>query len=393
MNKKVECNWGGRSISIETGKIAKQTNGAVTVQYGDSIVLVTAVASKEPREKVSFFPLTVDYQEMTYAAGKIPGGFFKREGRPNEREILTSRFIDRPLRPLFPDGFTHDVQIIATVLSADPENNPDILAIIGASAALEISNIPFNGPIAGVRVGRINDTFVINPSPEQLKNSTLEIIIAGTKEAVVMVEGEATMQPEAVISDAISFGHQSLMDIVNLQLELKSSVGKQKMEFAPLSIDENLRQDVINIAAEKIAQAIRIPQKLERYETLRQIEKSTVEALLAKYEESELEISTVLDDLQKKTIRELISKEKTRIGGRAYDQIRHISSEVSVLPRTHGSALFTRGETQVLASTTLGTTADEQRIDSVMQMGSKAFMLHYNFPPFSVGEGQIFTFS
>ncbi len=386
MNKKVECNWGGRSISIETGKIAKQTNGAVTVQYGDSIVLVTAVASKEPREKVSFFPLTVDYQEMTYAAGKIPGGFFKREGRPNEREILTSRFIDRPLRPLFPDGFTHDVQIIATVLSADPENNPDILAIIGASAALEISNIPFNGPIAGVRVGRINDTFVINPSPEQLKNSTLEIIIAGTKEAVVMVEGEATMQPEAVISDAISFGHQSLMDIVNLQLELKSSVGKQKMEFAPLSIDENLRQDVINIAAEKIAQAIRIPQKLERYETLRQIEKSTVEALLTKYEESELEISTVLDDLQKKTIRELISKEKTRIGGRAYDQIRHISSEVSVLPRTHGSALFTRGETQVLASTTLGTTADEQRIDSVMQMGSKAFMLHYNFPPFSVGE-------
>jgi len=386
MNKKVECNWGGRSISIETGKIAKQTNGAVTVQYGDSIVLVTAVASKEPREKVSFFPLTVDYQEMTYAAGKIPGGFFKREGRPNEREILTSRFIDRPLRPLFPDGFTHDVQIIATVLSADPENNPDILAIIGASAALEISNIPFNGPIAGVRVGRINDTFVINPSPEQLKNSTLEIIIAGTKEAVVMVEGEATMQPEAVISDAISFGHQSLMDIVNLQLELKSSLGKQKMEFAPLSIDENLRQDVINIAAEKIAQAIRIPQKLERYETLRQIEKSTVEALLAKYEESELEISTVLDDLQKKTIRELISKEKTRIGGRAYDQIRNISSEVSVLPRTHGSALFTRGETQVLASTTLGTTADEQRIDSVMQMGSKAFMLHYNFPPFSVGE-------
>lgn len=386
MNKKVECNWGGRSISIETGKIAKQTNGAVTVQYGDSIVLVTAVASKEPREKVSFFPLTVDYQEMTYAAGKIPGGFFKREGRPNEREILTSRFIDRPLRPLFPDGFTHDVQIIATVLSADPENNPDILAIIGASAALEISNIPFNGPIAGVRVGRINDTFVINPSPEQLKNSTLEIIIAGTKEAVVMVEGEATMQPEAVISDAISFGHQSLMDIVNLQLELKSSVGKQKMEFAPLSIDENLRQDVINIAAEKIAQAIRIPQKLERYETLRQIEKSTVEALLAKYEESELEISTLLDDLQKKTIRELISKEKTRIGGRAYDQIRNISSEVSVLPRTHGSALFTRGETQVLASTTLGTTADEQRIDSVMQMGSKAFMLHYNFPPFSVGE-------
>jgi polyribonucleotide nucleotidyltransferase len=386
MNKKVECNWGGRTISIETGKIAKQTNGAVTVQYGDSIVLVTAVASKEPRDKVSFFPLTVDYQEMTYAAGKIPGGFFKREGRPNEREILTSRFIDRPLRPLFPDGFTHDVQIIATVLSADPENNPDILAIIGASAALEISNIPFKGPIAGVRVGRISDQFVINPSHEQLKESTLEIIIAGSKDAVVMVEGEATMQPEAVISDAISFGHQSIMDIIDMQLELKSSVGKQKMEFASLSIDENLKQDVVDIAAEKIAQAIRIPQKLERYETLRQIEKSTIEALLPKYEDCELEIGTVFDDLQKKTIRDLISKEKIRIGGRSFDQIREISSEVSVLPRTHGSALFTRGETQVLASTTLGTTADEQRIDSVMQNGSKAFMLHYNFPPFSVGE-------
>jgi polyribonucleotide nucleotidyltransferase len=386
MSKKIESNWGERTFSIETGKIAKQTNGAVTVQYGDSIVLVTAVASKEPREKVSFFPLTVDYQEMTYAAGKIPGGFFKREGRPNEREILTARFIDRPLRPLFPEGFTHDVQIIATVLSADPECNPDILAIIGASAALEISNIPFNGPIAGIRVGRVDDQFIINPSHEQLENSTLEIIIAGSKDAVVMVEGEATMQPESVISDAISFGHQSMLDIVTMQQELKASLGKPKMNFVPLSIDENLKQDVIDAAAEKIAQAIRIPQKLERYEALRQIEKSTTEELLPKYEESELEISSVLDDLQKKTIRELISKEKIRIGGRTYDQIRDISSEVSILPRTHGSALFTRGETQVLASTTLGTTADEQRIDSVMQNGSKAFMLHYNFPPFSVGE-------
>ena len=386
MRKKIESNWGGRAFSIETGKIAKQTNGAVTVQYGDSIVLVTAVASKEPREKVSFFPLTVDYQEMTYAAGKIPGGFFKREGRPNEREVLTSRFIDRPLRPLFPDGFTNDVQIIATVLSADPECNPDILAIIGASAALEISNIPFNGPIAGVRVGRIDDQFIINPSHEQLQNSTLEIIIAGSKDAVVMVEGEANMQPESVISEAISFGHQSIMDVVNMQQELKASVGKPKMEFVPLSIDENLKQDVVDAASEKIAQAIRIDEKLERYEALRQIGKSTIEALLPKYEDQEREISTVCDNLEQKIIRELISKERTRIGGRAFDEIRDITSEVSILPRTHGSALFTRGETQVLVSTTLGTTADEQRIDSVMQNSSKAFMLHYNFPPFSVGE-------
>ena len=242
-------------------KLQNRPMESVTVHYGDSIVLVTAVASKEPREKVSFFPLTVDYQEMTYAAGKIPGGFFKREGRPNEREVLTSRFIDRPLRPLFPDGFTNDVQIIATVLSADPECNPDILAIIGASAALEISNIPFNGPIAGVRVGRIDDQFIINPSHEQLENSTLEIIIAGSKDAVVMVEGEANIQPESVISDAISFGHQSIMDVVNMQQELKASVGKPKMELVPPSIDENLKQDVIDAASEKIAQAIRIDQR------------------------------------------------------------------------------------------------------------------------------------
>jgi polyribonucleotide nucleotidyltransferase len=386
MSTKYESDWGGRTISIETGKIAKQTSGAVTVQYGDSVVLVTAVASKEPREKISFFPLTVDYQEMTYAAGKIPGGFFKREGRPNEREVLTSRFIDRPLRPLFPDGFTHDVQIIATVLSADPENNPDILAIIGASAALEISDIPFKGPIAGVRVAKIDDQFIINPSYEQFSQSTLDIIIAGSKEAVVMVEGEADILSEEVISDAITFGHQSLMPIIQIQEELKASVGKPKMNFSPPVTDEALQQDVIQVAAEKISRAIRIPEKLERYEALRQAGKATIEELLPRYEDRETEIHTLFDNLEKKIIRELITKDKTRIGGRNFDEIREISCETGTLPRTHGSALFTRGETQVLASTTLGTSADEQRIDSVMHNGSKSFMLHYNFPPFSVGE-------
>ena len=386
MSTKYESDWGGRTISIETGKIAKQTSGAVTVQYGDSVVLVTAVASKEPREKISFFPLTVDYQEMTYAAGKIPGGFFKREGRPNEREVLTSRFIDRPLRPLFPDGFTHDVQIIATVLSADPENNPDILAIIGASAALEISDIPFKGPIAGVRVAKIDDQFIINPSYEQFSQSTLDIIIAGSKEAVVMVEGEADILSEEVISDAIAFGHQSLMPIIQIQEELKASVGKPKMNFSPPVTDEALQQDVIQVAAEKISSAIRIPEKLERYEALRQAGKATIEELLPRYEDRETEIHTLFDNLEKKIIRELITKDKTRIGGRNFDEIREISCETGTLPRTHGSALFTRGETQVLASTTLGTSADEQRIDSVMHNGSKSFMLHYNFPPFSVGE-------
>ena len=386
MSTKYESDWGGRTISIETGKIAKQTSGAVTVHYGDSVVLVTAVASKEPREKISFFPLTVDYQEMTYAAGKIPGGFFKREGRPNEREVLTSRFIDRPLRPLFPDGFTHDVQIIATVLSADPENNPDILAIIGASAALEISDIPFKGPIAGVRVAKIDDQFIINPSYEQFSQSTLDIIIAGSKEAVVMVEGEADILSEEVISDAIAFGHQSLMPIIQIQEELKASVGKPKMNFSPPVTDEALQQDVIQVAAEKISSAIRIPEKLERYEALRQAGKATIEELLPRYEDRETEIHTLFDNLEKKIIRELITRDKTRIGGRNFDEIREISCETGTLPRTHGSALFTRGETQVLASTTLGTSADEQRIDSVMHNGSKSFMLHYNFPPFSVGE-------
>ncbi|MBW1839808.1 MAG: polyribonucleotide nucleotidyltransferase, partial [Deltaproteobacteria bacterium] len=386
MIKKVETEWGGRTLSIETGKVAKQTSGAVIVQYGDSIVLVTAVASKEPREKISFFPLTVDYQEMTYAAGKIPGGFFKREGRPSEREILTSRFIDRPLRPLFPDGFTHEVQIIATVLSADAENHPDILAIIGASAALEISDIPFKGPIAGIRIGRIDNQFIINPSCEQLEKNTLELIIAGSREAIVMVEGEADIQPEEVILDALSFGHQSLINILDIQQELKSALGKTKIAFNPPSLDETLYQAVSSIANDKIKQAIRISDKLERNETLRQIGKSTLEELLPEHEDKETEISSILDKMEAEIIRGFITRERERICGRGFDEIREISCEAGILPRAHGSALFTRGETQVLASTTLGTTSDEQRIDSLLQNGSKSFMLHYNFPPFSVGE-------
>lgn len=386
MIKKVEFEWGNRPLSIETGRMAKQANGAVTVQYGDSIVLVTAVASKEPREKISFFPLTVDYQEMTYAAGKIPGGFFKREGRPSEREILTSRFIDRPLRPLFPEGFTHEVQIIATVLSADPENNPDILALIGASAALEISDIPFKGPIAGIRVGKIDNQLVINPSCEQLEKSMLELIIAGSSEAIVMVEGEADIQSEETIMEALSFGHQSLMNILAIQLELKKAVGKTKTAFQPPSHDEALYQKVFDAAHDKIKQAIRIHGKLERNETIRQIGKSTLEELLVEHEGMEIEISNILNKMEEELIRNLITSERKRIGGRNFDEIREISCEAGVLPRTHGSALFTRGETQVLASTTLGTTADEQRIDSLMQNSKKSFMLHYNFPPFSVGE-------
>lgn len=386
MSKKVTCEWGGRAISIETGKMAKQTSGSVTVQYGDSIVLVTAVASKVPRENASFFPLTVDYQEMTYAAGKIPGGFFKREGRPSEREILTSRFIDRPLRPLFPEGFVNDVQIIATVLSADPENNPDVLAIIGASAALTISDIPFRGPIAGVRIGRIDDQFILNPSWDQLAHSSLDIIVAGSKDAVVMVEGEAKVLPEATIADAIAYGHRSIMDILAIQEELRQAVGKPKMAFAEAKPDEKLYGDVLAASRDKINRAIRIAGKKERRDTLQEIEKATIEALLPAHEGNESAISAMLDSIESQLIREMINKENIRIGGRGFTEIRSISCEVGILPRAHGSALFTRGETQVLASTTLGTTEDEQRIDSLMQNSFKTFMLHYNFPPFSVGE-------
>jgi polyribonucleotide nucleotidyltransferase len=387
MIKKVTCEWGGRAISIETGKIAKQTSGSVTVQYGDSIVLVTAVASKVPRENASFFPLTVDYQEMTYAAGKIPGGFFKREGRPSEREILTSRFIDRPLRPLFPEGFVNDVQIIATVLSADPENNPDILAIIGASAALTISDIPFRGPIAGVRVGRIDGRFIINPSWEQLSQSSLDIIVAGSRDALVMVEGGADILSEETMAEAISCGHNSIMEIIAMQDELRQAVGKGKMTFIEAKPDEALLEEVEGIARDKINRAIRIDGKKERRDTLQEIEKETIEALIPAHEGKESAIRDMLDSIEARLIREMISREKIRIGGRGFSEIRSISCEVGVLPRAHGSALFTRGETQVLASTTLGTTEDEQRIDSLMQNGgSKAFMLHYNFPPFSVGE-------
>jgi len=386
MSKKVTCEWGGRAISIETGKMAKQTSGSVTVQYGDSIVLVTAVASKAPRENAAFFPLTVDYHEMTYAAGKIPGGFFKREGRPSEREILISSFIDRPLRPLFPDDFINDVQIIATVLSADPENNPDILAIIGASAALTISDIPFRGPIAGVRIGRADDRFIINPSWYQLPDSSLDLIVAGSREAVVMVEGEAKILPESVIADAIACGHASIMNIIAMQEELREAVGKPKMSFAAATIDEKLRQDVEAAARDKINRAIRIAGKKDRRDTLQQIEKETIDALLPGHEGKAAAISALLDSLEAQLIRDMITRENIRIGGRGFAEIRSISCEVGILPRAHGSALFTRGETQVLASTTLGTTEDEQRIDSLMQNGFKSFMLHYNFPPFSVGE-------
>jgi polyribonucleotide nucleotidyltransferase len=386
MVERVSTTWGGRTLILETGRMGKQANGAVLVSYGDSAVLVSAVTSKKPREGRDFFPLTVDYLEMTYAAGKIPGGFFKREGRPSEKEILTSRFIDRPLRPLFPKNYFNDVQIIATVLSVDSENNPDMLAMIGASAALEISDIPFFGPIAGVRVGRVNGAFVINPSAEALKDSDLEIIVAGSDDAVVMVEGGANVLPEDVVLDAIMFGHRSMQEVIQLQKELRRRVGKPKIEVAEESIDAELSAKVEQLALEKMRAAIAITAKQERNNALHDVVDNTMESLLPEHEEQQDKLRIILDRLEQRIIREKIKTERRRIDGRSFTEIRPVACEVDVLPRTHGSALFTRGETQVLVSTTLGTSADEQRIDALIGETTKSFMLHYNFPPFSVGE-------
>lgn len=386
MIEKVSTTWGGRTLTLETGRLGKQANGTVLVCYGDSAVLVTAVTSKKPREGRDFFPLTVDYLEMTYAAGKIPGGFFKREGRPSEKEILTSRFIDRPLRPLFPKNYFNDVQIIATVLSVDSENNPDVLAIIGASAALEISDIPFFGPIAGMRVGRINGEFVVNPSVEVLKDSDLEIIVAGSEEAIVMVEGGANELPEEVVLDAIMFGHRSMQEVIQLQKQLRRSVGKPKIEVADDMLEPDLVTKVEQAALEKMRAAISIISKQERSRALHELMEETQQNLLSEYEGKEEHIRIILDRLEQRIIREKITTERRRIDGRSFTDIRPITCEVGVLPRTHGSALFTRGETQVLVSTTLGTSADEQRIDALIGETTKSFMLHYNFPPFCVGE-------
>ena len=386
MVERVSTTWGGRTLTLETGRMGKQANGAVLVSYGDSAVLVSAVTSKKPREGRDFFPLTVDYLEMTYAAGKIPGGFFKREGRPSEKEILTSRFIDRPLRPLFPKNYFNDVQIIATVLSVDSENNPDMLAMIGASAALEVSDIPFFGPIAGVRVGRVNGAFVINPSAEVLKESDLEIIVAGSEDAVVMVEGGANVLPEDVVLDAIMFGHRSMQEVILLQKELRRRVGKPKIEVAEESVDAELSAKVEQLALEKMRAAIAITAKQERNNALHDVVDNTMESLLPEHEEQQDKLRIILDRLEQRIIREKIKTERRRIDGRSFTDIRPVTCEVDVLPRTHGSALFTRGETQVLVSTTLGTSADEQRIDALIGETTKSFMLHYNFPPFSVGE-------
>ena len=388
MKECVTLEWGGRPLVFETGRMAKQADGAILAQYGETVVLVTVVASKKPREGADFFPLSVDYMEKTYAAGKIPGGFFKREGRPGTREILSARFIDRTLRPLFPNGYLNEVQIIATVLSADEENDPDILAISAASAALEISKIPFAGPIAGVKVGRINGEFVINPSAEMSLESELEIVVAGSQDAIVMVEGSAENVSEKVLLDAIMFGHESIQGVINIQKDLKSRVGKEKMIFTEAVIDSEIEEKVRQKATEPMRSALLISEKLDRYDKLREIRETVIEEVVAEHEDGGGQIRAVIEKIESELIRGQILTEGKRIGGRTPVDIRQIDCEVSVLPRTHGSSLFTRGETQAMVAVTLGTAGDEQRIDSLAGESRKAFMLHYNFPPFSVGEAR-----
>ena len=383
----VETEIGGRRLILETGLMAKQANGAVVARYGDTVVLSTAVASKVERENVDFLPLTVDYQEKAYAAGRIPGGFFKREGRQSEKEILTSRLIDRPIRPLFPDGYYYDTQIIASVLSIGDESSMDLMGMITSSAALAISDIPFKGPIGAVRVGYIDGKFAINPGHKELETTRLNLVVAGTAEAIMMVEGGANELTEDQMLEALEIAHREIKKIVGLQNDLAVKVGKPKRVVKTVEIDKALAGEVASLAMDRLLTAIVIPNKMERQKTL-DVLLDDIKQKLKKEDDPTRgrQIATIFFNIEKDEVRKIILEKNIRADGRKPDQIRSISSVVGMLPRTHGSALFTRGETQALVVTTLGTSEDEQRIDSLEGEYYKTFMLHYNFPPFSVGE-------
>lgn len=386
---KVEIEWGGRPLTLETGKIARQADGAVLATYGETAVLATVVSAKEPKPGQDFFPLTVNYQEKTYAAGKIPGGYFKREGRPSENETLVSRLIDRPIRPLFVDGYKNDTQVVITVLQHDLENNPDILSMVAASAALTISGVPFMGPISGARVGYIDGEYVLNPNIDEMPESKLDLVVAGTSEAVLMVESEAQELPEDVMLGAVMFGHKSFQPVIDAIIKLAEVAAKEPRDFQPEDLSE-LEAKVLAVVENDLREAYKITEKQARY--------AAVDAAKAKAEEhffpegvEETEMSaeqfaTIFKHLQAKIVRWNILDTGNRIDGRDLSTVRPIVSEVGILPRTHGSALFTRGETQAIVVATLGTGEDEQMIDALTGTYKESFMLHYNFPPYSVGE-------
>jgi len=379
---------GGREFSLETGKLAKQADGSAQVRYGDTVILVTACANKKPRENVDFFPLTVDYRENYYAAGRIPGGFFKREGKPSEKEVLTSRLIDRPIRPLFPAGFFCETQVIALVLSADGENDPDTMSITGASAALILSDIPFHTPIAGVRVGYLNDQLVVNPSSADLKKSRLNLIVAGSEDAIVMVEAGAQEVSEKTMVEALACGHAEIRKLVALQRELARQLSIKKREVMAPTLDQKLFNEISASVSADLRGALDTQKhdKLESYEMVDTVKEKLVSSYSEEPETLRPEVERIFDALKEKIFREDILEKRRRPDGRAFEEIRTITCEVGLLPRAHGSALFTRGETQALVTATLGTSDDVQRVDIMEGESSKRFLLHYNFPPFSVGE-------
>jgi len=384
---KKEVEIGGKILSIETGRYARQANGAVMVRYGDTMVLVSAVAAEEAKEDRGFFPLQVEYRERTSAAGKIPGGFFKRESRPTEKEILTARLIDRPIRPLFPKEFQNETQIISFVLSYDGENDADVLGAIGASAALTISDIPFDGPMAEVRVGRVDEKFIVNPTHEEVNNSDMELLVAGTEDSIMMVEGESNEVSEEELLDALKFAQSEIIKIVKLQQELKEEAGKPKWEVEKKEIDEDLKNDVYQLGEQKFKDIVySVLAKEERAQKNSELKKEVKESLDEKYPEQESVVSDILHDIEKNLMRKRIIEEGVRLDGRTTTQVRPITIELGNLPRTHGSALFTRGETQSCTTVTLGSKRDEQIIDGLREEYKKKFMLHYNFPPFCVGE-------
>jgi len=386
MYRKLEIEFHGRKLSLESGRLARQAHGAVLAQYGETVVLATVTSDYKSRDKIDFLPLTVDYVEKTFAAGKIPGGFFKREARPSEKEILTSRLIDRSMRPLFPKGYDKETQIIVTVLSADRENDPDMLSLIAASAALEISDIPHHGPVAAVRMGRVDGKIVVNPTVSQLEESDLSIVVAAKSDSIVMLEGGARILDEEILLEALFGAHAALEPVFELQQQLKSLAGKPKREFKPKVWDEKLRSAVKDKASDRLEVALALGTKKERSAATYDLQDKIVAELTSAYPDREGEIRDAFDQVLKSRVRRVIIEEDRRIDDRKATDIRSLSADTNVLPRTHGSALFTRGETQALVTVTLGTSSDEQKIDALLGEYYKKFMLHYNFPPFSTGE-------
>jgi len=378
----------GKTLSIETGKMAKQAGGAVVVSFGDTMVLVTAVAAEEENKAADFFPLSVEYREKTFSAGKIPGGFIKREGRPSEKEILSARLIDRPIRPLFPDAFNCETQIITNVLSMDKENDSDVLAALGASVALCISDIPFAGPIATVRVARIGGEYVINPTITELTQADIELVVAGSDHSIMMVEGEAKEVAEADLLAAINAAHQAIKKLIQLQNDLLSELTVVKRSVEEKAFPEGFQDKVHELALPGLQEAIRKTEKTERRQALRHLQCSIIEQLAEEFPESEADIKNIFHELEKQEVRAMMLSQKRRLDGRGFSDIREISCEVGILPRTHGSALFTRGQTQVLGIVTLGSKSDEQIVDALEGESSKKYLLHYNFPPFCTGEAK-----